>query len=256
MRKRSIVLIELIIIIVLLAIITLGITTYISEALNFNVTSINQQKAIYAAQAGVMRAIVDYETNGSITAATDAQIADNLYYSIGGAGMFFLADCSNPSIVANRKLKNINMTNLNSTDPVTITHMEVSWTPDGGENLTEIDLGRGVAEWSGSAPSGTNLDMTDYTIGAGVTENDVWLDWEVGSDISAMTISAVLTFSDATTLEIVLLDAGLGSSNAVIITSTGKAVSPYVWRRTLKAGYDVGTSGIISWEESQEHIIP
>ena len=256
MRKRSIVLIEVIIIIVLLAIVVLGIATYISEALNFNVTSINQQKAIYAAQAGVMKAIVDYETNGSITAAVDAQIADNLYYSIGGAGMFFLADCSSPSIVAGRKLKNINMTNLSSTDAVTITHMQVSWTPDGGENLTEIDLGRATAEWSGSASSGTNLDMTDYTIGAGVTENDVWLDWEVGSDISAMTISAVLTFSDASTLEIVLLEAGQGSSNAIVITSTGKVVSPYTWRRTLKAGYDVGTSGIISWEESQDHIMP
>jgi len=256
MRKRSIVLIELIIIIVLLAIITLGITTYISEALNFNATSINQQKAIYAAQAGVMKAIVDYETNGSITAATDAQIADNLYYSIGGAGMFFLADCSNPSIIANRKLKDISMTNLSSTEDVIITHMQVSWTPDSGENLTSIDLGRTTVEWSGTAQSGTNVDMTDYTIPAGTTENDVWLDWEVGSDISAMTISAILTFSDASTLEIVLLNAGQGSSNAVIITSTGKAVSPYVWRRTLKAGYDVGTSEIISWEESQEHIMP
>ena len=148
------------------------------------------------------------------------------------------------------------MTNLNSVDSVTITHMQVSWTPDGGENLTGIDLGRAAAEWTGTASSGTNIDMTDYTIGPGVTENDVWLDWEVGTDITTMTISAVLTFSDSSTLEIVLLNAGQGSSNAIVITSTGKAATPDTWQRTLKASYDIGTSEIVSWEESQEHLIP
>jgi len=254
MNKKSIVLIEVIIFVVLISIIASSIAIYIRTALDFNIAAINQQKALFAAQAGVMKAIVDYRNDGSIIAETDTQITENIYYSTGGAGMFFIADCSNPSIIASRKIKDVTMTNTNSTEDLTITHMQVSWTPDGGENLISIDLGRATAEWSGSVPSGTNLDMTDYTIPAATTENDVWLDWNVGSDITAMTISAILTFSDESTLEIVLLNSGLGSNNAMVITSTGKVVAADTWRRTLKVNYDVGASEIISWEESQDHL--
>ncbi|MFC1674546.1 hypothetical protein ACFL1K_01435 [Candidatus Omnitrophota bacterium] len=252
--NRGIVLIALIMVIVLLAIVAFGIVFYISEGLRFNVMNLGRDQAFYAAQAGLMQAIVDYANNGSITEAADVSLADNLSFSIGGSGMFFLADCSNPRIIAGRKLKDISMTNLNSADDITITHMEVSWTPDGGENLTSIDLGRGVVEWTGSASSGTNIDMSDFTIPAGVTENDVWLDWEIGSNILPMTISAMITFSDNSGVEIMLLDEGAGSVNAIIITSTGEAVTPFTYIRTLKAGYDVGTNEIISWEESQDHL--
>ena len=146
------------------------------------------------------------------------------------------------------------MANVSSTDDLTITQMQVNWTPDSGENLTMINFGGATAEWSGTAASGTNIDMTDFTIPAGQTENDIRLDWEVGSDITAMTITAVLTFSDGSTLETVLLNQGGGGSNAITITSTGKVVAADTWRRTLKAAYDVGTSEIISWDESQEHL--
>ena len=181
--------------------------------------------------------------------------------------MFFLADCSTPRIVADRKIKDISMTNLHPTDDITITHMEVSWTPDGGEHLISIDLGRGTVEWSDPTGvlSGTNIDMADFTIPANSTEPDVWLDWEQGSSISPMTITAALTFSDSSTLEIMLLNAGAATVNAIIITSTGKVASNKIWKRTLKVGYDVGEvdpdvhadglgdEEIISWEESQDH---
>jgi len=254
MNNKGIALIAVIFIIVLLAIVALGIVTYITEILNYNIAFVDQEKALYAAQAGVMSAIVDYVNNGSITAETDVNVTGNLYYSTGGSGMFFLADSSSPTIIAGRKLKDVSMTNLNSVDDVTITHMEVSWTPDGGENLISIDLGRATVEWTGTAPSGTNIDMIDFTIPAGTTENDVWLDWDVGSDITSMTISAILTFSDGSTVEILLLDAGMASDNAITITSTGRVVGTKTWRRTLKVGYDIGTSEIVSWEESQDHL--
>ncbi len=254
MNSQGVALLSVVLIIVFFGIAALAITTYITEALRLNVANIEQEKAIYAAQAGIMHAIVDYVNNGSITEVSDVSLDTNLSFSIGGAGMFFLADCSSPRIIANRKLKDITMTNLNSADSVTITHMQVSWTPDAGENLISIDLGRGTVEWSGTAQSGTNIDMTDYTIAAGTTENDVWLDWETGSDITSMTISAILTFSDGSTVEIMLLNAGSGSDNAIIITSTGEATASYTCQRTLKAGYDVGTSEIISWEESEDHL--
>jgi len=254
-NKRGIALMTVIIIVVFFGIASFGITTFIVESLRLNVANIEQEKAIYAAQAGIMHAIVDYVNNGSITEVSDVSIADDATFSIGGAGMFFLANCTNARVIAGRKLKDTTMTNLNSVDAVTITHMEVSWTPDGGENLISIDLGRGTVEWTGSSPSGTNIDMTDFTIGAGATENDVWLDWETGSDITDMTITAILTFSDLSVVEILLLNAGTVGPNAMIITSTGEVtVTGYTCKRTLEAGYDVGSSEIVSWEETEEHL--
>jgi len=253
LRHKGFALIAVIMIVVLMAIVALGIAVYVSQSFNYNIASIDQQRAFYAAQAGVMAAIADYEDDGLVTAQTDAQIASGTYYSFGGASTFFIADCSSPRIIASRKIKDISMTNVGASS-LTITHMQVSWTPDGGENLISIDFGRGAAEWSGTASSGTNIDITDYTIPASTTENDVWLDWAVGSDITSMTISAVITFSDGSTVEIMLLNAGSGSDNAMMITSTGKVETNYTWQRTLKAGYDIGTGEIISWEESQDHL--
>ncbi len=253
-KNRAQILIPVIMLIIIAVILISGIVIFLSQMINLNLARSELTKAVYAAQAGAYKAIVDYKNTGSITAETDTQIADNTYYSIGGAGMFFLTDCSNPRINANRKLIDITMANVNSIDSITITHMQVSWAPDGGENLISIDLGRGTSEWSGIAQSGTNIDMADYTIPAGTTENDVWLDWEVGTDITNMTITAVLTFSDASTLEITLLDEGLGASKAIVITSTGKITARKTWRRTIKAGYDTGTDEIISWNEATGHL--
>jgi len=253
-QNKAVALIAVVIIITLSSIIALGIVTYITNILSLNLATIDQGKAFYAAQAGIMSAIVDYQNNGSITAETDIQMSNDTYYSTGGAGMFFLADATNPSIVANRKLKDTPMTNLNSVDDATITHMQVSWDPDGGENLSGIDLGRATAEWTGLAPSGTNIDIIDFTIPAGTTENDVWLDWELGTDISSMTIIVVLTFSDESTVEIVLLNAGQAGDNAIVLTSTGKVTTAHTWKRTIKASYDPAVNEIISWEESQDHL--
>jgi len=253
-QNKAVALIAVVIVITLLSIIALGIISYIANILSFNLAAIDQEKAFYAAQAGIMSAIVDYQNNGSITAETDIQISNDTYYSTGGAGMFFLADASNPRIVANRMLKDTTMTNLNSVDDLTITHIQVSWDPDGGENLTSIDLGRATAEWTGTAISGTNIDIIDFTIPAGTTENDVWLEWEVGTDISSMTITVVLTFSDASTVEIVLLNAGQAGDNAIVLTSTGKVITAYTWQRTIKASYDPAVNELISWEESQDHL--
>ena len=254
MSNRGQILIPTVILIIVVTIIISGVIMFLSEMTRLTLARAHLTKAVYAAQAGVYAAIVDYTNNGFITAETDTEIADNLYYSISGSSMFFLTDCSNPSIIASRKLKNISMTNVNSVDSLTITHMQVSWTPDGGEDIISIDLGHATAEWTGTAQSGTNIDIIDFTIPASTTENDIWLDWAVGSDITSMTVTAVLTFSDASTVDITLLDNGLGSSNAMMITATGKVTARETWKRTIIAGYDVGTDEIISWRESTSHL--
>ncbi|NQT94990.1 MAG: hypothetical protein HQ572_00925 [Candidatus Omnitrophica bacterium] len=251
------VLIITIILILVTGIIISSVAFFLNQVINLNLARMHQAKAVYAAQAGIYKAVVDYVNTGSITAETDTQIATNIFYSIGGAGMFFLPDCSNPSIIADRRIKNISMTNVSTTD-ITITHVQVSWTPDGGENLTAIDFGRATVEWSGTAQSGTNIDTIDFTLAAGVTENDVWFDWEPGTKIlggaEPWTITAVYTLSDGSTVTFTMLENGQGTDNAIVITSTGKVIARETWKRTIKAGYDVSTSEITSWRESTAHL--
>lgn len=254
MKNNGQVLIATIILIVLVAIIIFTITIFLNQMVSLNIARNNMAKAVYAAQAGIYKAVVDYRNTGLITAETDTQIDTNTYYTIGGAGTFFLPDFSNPTIIASRKIKDVSITNLSGVDDLTITHMQISWTPDGGENLEEIDLGRGTAEWSGTAQSGTNIDIIDYTISANTTENDIWIDWEVGTDITAMTITGLLTLSDGSVVEFNFLEDGKGTDNAFVITSTGKFTGESTWKRTIKAGYDITTDEITFWKESQTHL--
>ena len=82
----------LILVVILIAIATILITStsfFLSEILSQHRAEDNKVKSIYAARAGIMAAIVDYENNGSITEVTDVQISGNIYYSLGGSGMFF-----------------------------------------------------------------------------------------------------------------------------------------------------------------------
>ena len=254
MRQKGLALILVIILIVVAGIIILGTSFFIREQMMLGLVRVYETEALGAAAAGIFSAIAEYQNDGNMNEYTDVSLGGNKSYSVGGSGMFFLADCSNPTIIADRKIKDVSMTNLNSTEDVTITHMQVSWAPDGGENIISIDLGRGTVEWSGSEPSGTNIDMADYTIPADSTENDVWLDWETGSHISSMTITAIITFSDDSTVEVTFLNAGSAGNNASIITSTGKVESNVTWKRTLKVGYDVSSNEIVSWEESLDHL--
>ncbi|NQT90189.1 MAG: hypothetical protein HQ558_02945, partial [Candidatus Omnitrophica bacterium] len=150
MSNRGVALMMVIILMAVAGVIIGTTTIFLSQQVMLNLVRKNQTKAIEAAAAGVFAAIVDYENNGSITEVTDVSLGDNIYYSLGGAGMFFLADCSSTTIIADRKIKNVASTNVNNADPVTITHMQVSWDPDEGENLISIDFARGVVEWSGT----------------------------------------------------------------------------------------------------------
>jgi len=256
MKNNGFVLIGLIIIIVLLSIVVLGITTYISEALLLNVSDINQEKAIYSAQAGVMRAIVDYVDGGSWDSAQNVNVIGEFYYHLGQDSNFLAIDASNPETSGGDKhLRKIPIENINASDDIIITDMIVSWTFGG--NITKVKLDN-TEVWSGTATTPASIDVTDFTLTPGAVysgNNDQ--KWEFQNAISGDVVVTFI-FGDGSQRKAILLDNDSGADNEFSITATGEVRNGanVEARRTIEATYDVGTSEITSWEESQIHIIP
>jgi len=256
MDNKGIVLIVVVIVIALLGIIAVGVTSYITEALQFNIMNINQEKALYMAQAGVMAAIVDYSDDGAWSPAQNVNVTGEFYYHAGQDANFLLVDASNPETSGGgRHLRKIPIQNINSTSSITITDMIVSWTSGG--NITKVKLD-GTTVWDSTAASPASINITDFSIASGVSHtgnNDQ--KWEFSQAISGDVIVTFI-FSDGSQRKVYLLDDDLGVDNDFSITATGEIRSGATIeaRRTLIATYDVGTSEVTSWEESPNHIIP
>jgi len=255
MNKKGIVLIGVIIIIVALSIVALGITIYISEALRANVGNINQTKALYMAQTGIMRAIVDYRDGGSWNPAQNVNVEGGFYYHLGKNANFLLVDASAPKI-SGKKLIKIPIQNINASSSITITDMIVSW--GFGGSLVGVKLGNTLV-WSGTASSPASLNVTDLTIASGTSYsgyNDQEWEFSTASIIGDVVCTFIL--SDGSQIKSYLIKNDLSGSKEFSITATGEVRSGTAVqaRRTLNATYDIGTSKITSWQESQNHINP
>ncbi len=113
--------------------------------------------------------------------------------------------------------------------------MEISWQgTSGGENITEIQIGGGLAEWSGSQGSASIIDLTDYTLTSadGVIDVD-YLDFD--SDMNDAQINLKFILSDASTL-----------SSSLTLESAGSPIpTPPMFNSCLELctgnGYSDGT---------------
>lgn len=77
-----------------------------------------------------------------------------------------LMDLTNANFV-NPDITGIVLENVSNQD-ITVDKIEISWSETaGGENITGIQVGGGPVEWSGSNPTGSILDISDYSLTAG-----------------------------------------------------------------------------------------
>jgi len=232
----------------------LGISIFLSQVLKLNTVRTNQAKAIYAAQAGIYKAIVDFQNAGSWSSETDAQISGNIYYSISASGSDFLRiDANNSKVLGGgRILRDIFIHNANATDDIILDTITITWDPDEGETLQKISFVLGVFEWTGTASSGTTITLP-FTFVAGGNYN-LELNWVPGDSIRDTTIIAQLDFNDGSSRTVYLLISGEKGSDSLSITATGTVIAEDTWKRTLNATYDVTSEEIMSWQEIPEHI--
>jgi len=253
MSNRGQILIPTVILIIVVTIIILGVIMFLSEMTRLTLARGHLTKAVYAAQAGVYKAIVDYQNKGYITAETD-EIAYKLSYSIsGGSGTSLRIDASDANIHGgDRKLDRIDIYNINLTNDAIMDAITISWSPDGGEAFTKIDFDGGDHDWSGSAASGVEISLP-YTFNTGTNE-EFKLEWAGGTDIRGMTIAAAFHFIDGTTKTATLLSDGLAGADSITIKATGKVAQRDTWKRTIEVEYDATAKKIMAWKESASHL--
>ncbi|MEW6101247.1 MAG: pilus assembly PilX N-terminal domain-containing protein [Candidatus Omnitrophota bacterium] len=253
-QNKGFALIQAIIIITLLSIVSLGISVYISESLRLNLALINQDKALYMAQAGIMRAIVDYRPDTLWDAAQNINVSGEFYYHLGEDSNFLWVDASSPQ-ASGKNLKRIALKNANAASSITITDIILAWTFGG--DITKVTLGN-TTVWTGTVSSPASLNINDLSIASGVSyagANDQV--FQFSNNVSDEVVCTFI-FSDGSTFKTYLLKSGLGANREFSITATGEIRNgPVVEaRRTLSATYDTGTDRITSWQEPAGHIIP
>ena len=112
-----------------------------------------------------------------------------------------LVDLGGVGLTAGASLEGITLENL-GLGPVTLDKMSVSWMPAvGGENVTEVQIGGGVVEWSGSQPTGSILDLNDFTLDP--TDGTVLVDHiTFDSDMSGADLNLELVMLDGSIVKI------------------------------------------------------
>ncbi len=268
MRNKGIALAALIIIMVLLAIIVFGVTLSITEGLRFNISNINNEKALCVAQAGMMSGLVDYLADGLISPQSNINVnpPSEFYYSVGESSSFMLIDGSN--VRANGRVVNtwpIKNFNFDPASSIVINSIVVEW--DYAANLVNMKIGNNYILKSASLSSPATINSANCfggSIPLSIQGNTTYSGTNVqylsfSANIPAnLTVSLTFNFSDGSFLKKLLINGGKVTNNEFSLRATGKigSGSSALARRTLTATYDVTTNKITSWQESTKHIIP
>jgi hypothetical protein len=253
LNAKGQVLVGLVIIMTIVTILVATTTSFLSQMLNLETARIDQARALYAAQAGIYRTIVDYRNTGTVSGATDVQITGNAYYSISAdAGNGLRVDSRNPKWLANgRRLRGVIMDNVTSSN-IALSSIAVSWSPDNGEQLEKISFIIGFYEWTGTASSGQTITLSYTFTPAGSYVLD--LDWATGNDLRNKTITVRFNFSDGSYKIANIIENGQSGDDTITLKATGKVVARDTWKKTFVVTYDVTSQEITSWKESNAHL--
>lgn len=143
-----------------------------------------------------------------------------------------LLDLSNLAVSSDSQdIVDIELENT-GTQSITIDQIILSWsdTP-GGETLTEVQLGGGSSEWSGSVTSGTQIDITDVSLAAAATTtlNNLTLSPQVYSG----SYTLIFIMADGSSLEsqfdLEVTDSDTSSPFSVTPTQTSDWASGYCY---------------------------
>lgn len=130
-----------------------------------NSKDINVSITVRQTQAAVSGQF-EAQTTMSVSAELNSQFNQSRSFLLDGSGAYLSSN--------NRSILGLTIQNTGSVD-ITLDQLTISWTGiAGGENITEIQIGSGTVEWTGSQGSGSTIDFTDYTltVAAGVVDID------------------------------------------------------------------------------------
>ncbi|MDD5136290.1 MAG: type II secretion system protein [Candidatus Omnitrophica bacterium] len=247
-----------IILILVIAAVILGIVSFIVNSTYLMMAKSSQETALYAAQAGIYWAITDYRTDNSFTKITSDRdlITDIESFKVGTDANLLLVDAERPLGILTNNLNGIGLTNIGIA-PVTISRVVVEW--DFGGNMTRVTLGGASApvySWTGSIPSPADVILNrPYTIAAGGSYANNNFTFTGAIPIDSVITATFYCSGDDSGRKAILYNNGRSGNKEFSITATGKVVAgKFTWRKTIEATYDVGTSTITSWSETENHL--
>ena len=121
-----------------------------------NLTTSNQNSSNIKIELTVEQA--QEPTRGQVRANTTVSTSVELNSQFNLARQL-LIDLSGATLTGSNRVTNIKLRNTGE-DDMNITDLIISWTAGG--NLTEVQIAGGDVEWTGLAPSGTQIDIIDF----------------------------------------------------------------------------------------------
>ena len=254
--RKGFALIITIILILIVAAIMLGIASFIVNSEYLITAKTAREVALYDAQAGIYWSLIDYITDGSITKVTSDSSVGIGSYKVGKDANLLLVDADLPRGITTTSLTNIGLTNI-GTSSITINRVVMQW--GFGGNITRVTLGGASGpgySWTGTKTSPADITLTTpYTIAAAATYANNNFTFSSSIPLNAVISVTFYCSGDGSSREAMLYNNGRSGNKEFSITATGKSVAgKWTWKRTIEATYDVGTSKITSWNETESHL--
>lgn len=144
-------------------------------------------------------------SSGNQSAQASAQTSVELNSQFNQARSLLL-DYSQANLISGNEITGITLKNSNTADNLTIDKMMLSWSGTmGGENVNEIQIDGGSIEWSGTAATGTIIDIADYTLANSTGEVNLdYINFDSAMDSAILNITYILSDGSSVVTELIL----------------------------------------------------
>jgi len=267
-RNRGTVLIAVLVIAAAMSVAFVPIATLALGAVKAVGMSAASQRALFAAEAGVYRAVREYKVN--VNAAKPywrtrtETLATDLKYTVGVNADFLLIRTNDEIVKIDGGDLHFSipfMQNMNDINSISIAAVQLFWHSDsdsGFNNATLVDVNlAGSDRYPGSCASGTKISFGPAIAFSPMVmypcENDNGFAIDYGSIPPDMVLYVIYYFSDNSTRRVLLTTALYNCEFQ--ITSTGEVTGLISAKRTIRATYDVTSRQITSWQEIPSNLL-
>jgi len=258
MNNKGIALIAIIVLIIFVGFAVAGVTTFIAQRLiQFDIQQ-RDMRCRYNAQAGIHYALYNFRfhaisANGYFSKG-QTNIDPNNYFVIGATAADLLMVNTRNTVLqsSSRNVAVWPIQNATNSNTITIATMTVSWSGvSSNRRLQQIWLGNGPTQvWpagggSGSATSGTNLNINDFTLDATPTLYSANF-LRFNNTMTGGTVTVQFFMTDGTSKTLTLYP--FFANNNFTVKASGKTTGRSSYR-TLAATYNALTAKVIDYDE-------
>ncbi len=257
-KSRGIALIALVMLIVFVSIAVLSTTVFITGRLREEVQGSQLfAKCIYLAQAGVHNAAYSFRFNKfsgetGFFSLDSTSVNPNETFTLSATAANLLMVDTSASLIqsSNRNVTGWNIQNATNSNSITISRMTVSWTGvPANRRLQQIWLDDTqlwpIGGGDGSATSGTNLAITNFTLD---TDPTIYTDniLRFNNNVAGITATVTFQMTDNSTQTLTIFP--ISQNYNFKVTSKGQVSGSTIFR-SIQATYNALTGRITSYKE-------